>query len=194
MRSANRLHYAWIVAGVTFLVGLFTAGVRAAPGRADRPARTRIRLVAGNHLLRYRRQPAALRSRRSVCRGGDGPVWRASHDDPGARGDRRGGGDVAGDAPGVAAGPALGCRRRASPPASSAPLSPPISRRAGSAAARGWWSGFLTAANAAGQLVFLPNLAELVTHFGWRMMSLVLGRRGGGICPAGRAFDARPAA
>ena len=34
--------------------------------------------------------------------------------------------------------------------------------------------GLLTAANAAGQLVFLPNLAELVTHFGWRMMSLVL--------------------
>ncbi len=32
----------------------------------------------------------------------------------------------------------------------------------------------LTAANAAGQLVFLPNLAELVTHFGWRVMSLVL--------------------
>ncbi len=34
--------------------------------------------------------------------------------------------------------------------------------------------GLLTAANAAGQLVFLPNLAELVTHFGWRTMSLVL--------------------
>jgi sugar phosphate permease len=34
--------------------------------------------------------------------------------------------------------------------------------------------GLLTAANAAGQLVFLPNLAELVTHFGWRVMSLVL--------------------
>jgi sugar phosphate permease len=34
--------------------------------------------------------------------------------------------------------------------------------------------GVLTAANAAGQLVFLPSLAGLVTHFGWRAMSLVL--------------------
>ena len=32
MRSPRRLHYAWIVAGVTFVVGLLTAGVRAAPG------------------------------------------------------------------------------------------------------------------------------------------------------------------
>jgi sugar phosphate permease len=34
--------------------------------------------------------------------------------------------------------------------------------------------GLLTAANAAGQLVFLPTMASLVTHFGWRVMSLVL--------------------
>jgi predicted MFS family arabinose efflux permease len=34
--------------------------------------------------------------------------------------------------------------------------------------------GILTAANAAGQLVFLPTMAALATHAGWRMMSLVL--------------------
>jgi sugar phosphate permease len=34
--------------------------------------------------------------------------------------------------------------------------------------------GVLTAANAAGQLVFLPTMAALATHSGWRMMSLVL--------------------
>jgi sugar phosphate permease len=34
--------------------------------------------------------------------------------------------------------------------------------------------GILTAANAAGQLVFLPSLASLVTYAGWRTMSLVL--------------------
>ncbi len=34
--------------------------------------------------------------------------------------------------------------------------------------------GVLTAANAAGQLVFLPSLAELVMHYGWRVMSLAL--------------------
>jgi sugar phosphate permease len=34
--------------------------------------------------------------------------------------------------------------------------------------------GLLTSAGAAGQLVFLPTMASLVTHFGWRIMSLVL--------------------
>ncbi len=34
--------------------------------------------------------------------------------------------------------------------------------------------GLLTAANAAGQLVFLPSMAALVTHAGWRVMSLSL--------------------
>src|SRR3954466_1940476 len=30
--TRNRVHYAWIVAGVTFIVLLMTAGVRATPG------------------------------------------------------------------------------------------------------------------------------------------------------------------
>ena len=34
--------------------------------------------------------------------------------------------------------------------------------------------GLLTAANAAGQLVFLPTMAQLATDAGWRVMSLVL--------------------
>ncbi len=34
--------------------------------------------------------------------------------------------------------------------------------------------GVLTAANAAGQLVFLPTMAGLATHAGWRVMSLTL--------------------
>ena len=41
-------------------------------------------------------------------------------------------------------------------------------------AREGFVVGLLTAANAAGQLVFLPTMASLVTHFGWRIMSLVL--------------------
>ena len=32
MRTPTRLHYGWIVAAVTFLVLLLTAGIRAAPG------------------------------------------------------------------------------------------------------------------------------------------------------------------
>ena len=38
----------------------------------------------------------------------------------------------------------------------------------------GFVVGILTAANAAGQLVFLPTMAQLATHAGWRIMSLVL--------------------
>jgi MFS family permease len=34
--------------------------------------------------------------------------------------------------------------------------------------------GVLTAANAAGQLIFLPTMAALATQSGWRIMSLVL--------------------
>jgi sugar phosphate permease len=41
-------------------------------------------------------------------------------------------------------------------------------------AREGFVVGLLTAANAAGQLVFLPTMASLVSHFGWRVMSLVL--------------------
>src|SRR5262249_56944616 len=35
--------------------------------------------------------------------------------------------------------------------------------------------GILTAANAAGQLIFLPAMAAIVTHAGWRAMSWLLG-------------------
>jgi sugar phosphate permease len=42
-------------------------------------------------------------------------------------------------------------------------------------ARRGLVVGLLTAANAAGQLVFLPSMAALVTYAGWRVMSLTLG-------------------
>lgn len=34
--------------------------------------------------------------------------------------------------------------------------------------------GLLTAANGAGQLIFLPTMAQLTTSDGWRVMSLVL--------------------
>src|SRR5205823_1411293 len=34
--------------------------------------------------------------------------------------------------------------------------------------------GLLMASNAAGQLIFLPTMASLLTHVGWRVMSLAL--------------------
>src|SRR5260370_14444561 len=39
---------------------------------------------------------------------------------------------------------------------------------------RGLVLGGLTAANATGQLLFLPFLARLLEHFGWRSVSLVV--------------------
>ena len=39
---------------------------------------------------------------------------------------------------------------------------------------RGLVSGILTAGNATGQLIFLPLIAHLATHFGWRSAALVV--------------------
>src|ERR1700761_1733041 len=59
-RSATRLHYAWIVAAVTFIVGLPTAGGRAAPGVLIVPlqqefdwSRATISFAIGVNLLLY---------------------------------------------------------------------------------------------------------------------------------------------
>src|SRR4051812_43881597 len=58
--GAGRLHYAWIVAAVTFVVVLLTAGVRAAPGVLIVPleaefhwSRATTSLAAGINLLVY---------------------------------------------------------------------------------------------------------------------------------------------
>lgn len=40
--SHPRLHYAWIVASVTFTVLLITAGIRATPGRLKVPRRLEV--------------------------------------------------------------------------------------------------------------------------------------------------------
>ena len=60
MASIRRLHYAWIVAAVTFVVGLLTAGVRAAPGVLIVPleqefdwSRATISFAIGVNLLLY---------------------------------------------------------------------------------------------------------------------------------------------
>ena len=60
MRSTTKLHYAWIVAAVTFVVGLLTAGVRAAPGVLIVPleqefdwSRATISFAVGVNLLLY---------------------------------------------------------------------------------------------------------------------------------------------
>src|SRR5919206_190419 len=58
--TAGRVHYAWVVVALTFLVVLVTAGVRAAPGVLIVPleeefhwSRATISLAAGINLLVY---------------------------------------------------------------------------------------------------------------------------------------------
>lgn len=60
MRALTKLHYAWIVAAVTFVVLLLTAGIRAAPGVLIVPledefhwARSTISFAVGVNLLLY---------------------------------------------------------------------------------------------------------------------------------------------
>jgi sugar phosphate permease len=173
MRSTTRLHYAWIVAAVTFVVGLLTAGVRAAPGVLIVPleqefdwSRATISFAIGINLLLY---------------GLVGPFAAAVMDRFGVR--RTMTLALALTAAAVALSPAMhqawqlvllwGVVVGAGTGVIGAFLSAYIAAR-WFRRRQGLVVGLLTAANAAGQLVFLPNLAELVTHFGWRAMSLVL--------------------
>ena len=173
MRPATRLHYAWIIAAVTFVVGLLTAGVRAAPGVLIIPlehefdwSRATISLAVGVNLLLY---------------GLVGPFAAAVMDRFGVR--RTMSLALALTAGAVALSPAMrqawqlvllwGVAVGLGTGVIGAYLAAYIAAR-WFRRRQGLVVGLLTAANAAGQLIFLPNLAELVTHFGWRTMSLVL--------------------
>jgi MFS family permease len=173
MRSTTKLHYAWIVAAVTFVVGLLTAGVRAAPGVLIVPleqefdwSRATISFAVGVNLLLY---------------GLVGPFAAALMDRFGVR--RTMTIALAVTSAAVALSPALhqawqlillwGVVVGAGTGVIGAFLSASIAAR-WFRARQGLVVGLLTAANAAGQLVFLPSLAELVTHYGWRVMSLAL--------------------
>ncbi len=173
MRRPTRLHYAWIIAAVTFVVGLLTAGVRAAPGVLIVPleqefgwSRATISFAVGVNLLLY---------------GLIGPFAAALMDRFGVR--RTMTVALVLSAAAVAASPAMhqswqlvllwGVAVGLGTGVIGAFLAAYIAAR--------WFRrrqgvviGVLTAANAAGQLVFLPSLAALVTRFGWRIMSLSL--------------------
>ena len=111
-RNAVKFHYAWVVVGVTFAV-LLDHGRRARrTRRADRAVRGRVPLVAGDDLVRGRRQSSALRSGRAVRRGTDGPFRGAPDDDRGAGADGRRRRADAIDARDLAARAALGCGGR----------------------------------------------------------------------------------
>jgi sugar phosphate permease len=172
-RTSNRLHYGWIIVGITFVLILVTAGVRAAPGVLIVPledefhwSRATISLAVGVNLLLY---------------GAIGPFAAAIMDRFGVR--RTMAISVVLTAAAVATSPLMqqswqlillwGVVVGLSCGVIGAYLAAYIAAR-WFRARQGLVVGILTAANAAGQLVFLPSLASLVTYAGWRTMSLVL--------------------
>ena len=173
MRLPAKLHYAWVVAGVTFVVLLLTAGVRAAPGILIVPlenefhwARSTISFAVGVNLLLY---------------GLIGPFAAALIDRFGVR--RTMAAALAVTAIAVALTPAMrqswqlvllwGVVVGASCGVIGNFLAAFIAAR-WFRVRQGLVVGVLTAANAAGQLIFLPTMAGLATSAGWRAMSLLL--------------------
>jgi sugar phosphate permease len=172
-QSPAKLHYAWVVAAVTFVVLLLTAGVRAAPGVLIVPLedefhwpRSTISFAIGVNLLLY---------------GLIGPFAAAMIDRLGVR--RTMTAALAVTVAGVALTPAMrqswqfillwGVVVGASCGVIGNFLAAFIAAR-WFRIRQGLVLGLLTAANAAGQLLFLPTLASLVTQAGWRLMSMAL--------------------
>ena len=173
MQKTSRLHYAWIIVAVTFVVVVVTAGVRATPTVLIVPlerefhwTRATISFAVGVNLLLY---------------GAVGPFAAAVMDRFGAR--RTMTLALAATAMGVALTPVMseawqlvalwGVLVGLSTGFVGAYLAASIAAR-WFRAREGLVVGILTAASAAGQLVFLPTMAALATGAGWRMVSLVL--------------------
>jgi sugar phosphate permease len=171
--AARRLHYAWTIAAVTFVAVVVTAGVRATPSILIVPlegefhwSRATISFAVSVNLLLY---------------GAIGPFAAAVMDRFGAR--RTMVLALAATAAGVALTPAMhafwqlvllwGVVVGLATGFIGGYLAAYIATR-WFRAREGLVVGLLTAANAAGQLVFLPTMAQLATSAGWRVMSLVL--------------------
>jgi sugar phosphate permease len=171
--AAGRLHYAWVIAGVTFAAAMLSAGVRSTPGVLIIPlehdfgwSRATISFAVGVNLLLY---------------GAVGPFAASLMDRFGVR--RMMTLALVATAAGVALTPAMhetwqlvllwgvavgtGCGCIGS--FLAAYITARWFRRR-----QGLVIGVLTAANAAGQLAFLPSMAAVATTAGWRTMSLVL--------------------
>lgn len=171
--GAARLHYGWIIAAVTFAIVVLTAGVRAAPG---------VLIVPYEHEFHWSRATISFAIGVNVLLfGAVGPFAAALIDRFGVR--RTLTLALAATVLGVALTPFMsepwqlvllwgvvvgtGCGF------TGAYLGPLVAAR-WFRARQGLVIGVLTAGNAAGQLVFLPTMAWLVTTAGWRMMSLTL--------------------
>ena len=173
MARRGKLHYAWVVAGVTFLTLLAAAGVRATPGVLIVPleaefgwSRATISFAVGVNIFLY---------------GLIGPFAAAVMDRFGLR--RTMLAALALIATGVALTPLMtqpwqlvllwGVVVGAGSGTTALVLGATVAAR-WFAVRRGLVMGVLTASTATGQLVFLPLLASIAVNHGWRMVSLVV--------------------
>ena len=173
MARGRKLHYAWIVAGVTFLTLLVAAGLRATPGVLIVPletefgwSRATISFAIGVNIFLY---------------GLVGPFAAAVMDRFGLR--RTMLGALVLIATGVALTPLMtrpwqmvllwGTVVGTGSGATALVLGATVVAR-WFAVRRGLVMGVLTASTATGQLIFLPVLASLAENFGWRAVSLAV--------------------
>ena len=173
MARRSKPHYAWVVAAVTFLTLLAAAGVRATPGVLIVPlegefgwSRATISFAVGVNIFLY---------------GLIGPFAAAVMDRFGLR--RTMVVALAFIATGVALIPLMtqpwqlvllwGAVVGTGSGATALVLGATVAAR-WFAVRRGLVMGVLTASTATGQLVFLPLLASIAVHHGWRSVSLIV--------------------
>lgn len=172
--GSGRLHYGWIMIGITFLVLLASAGVRATPGVMIQP----LEKAFGWNTT----QVASAISVNLVLYGLLGPFAAALMQTIGVR-------RVAVIALALLSGGALSSLAMKSTAVFTLTWGVMVGTGAGMAALtlgatvanrwfiahRGVAMGLMTASSATGQLVFLPLMAALVTSYGWRAAALTSG-------------------
>jgi MFS family permease len=171
--SVNRLHYGWIVAGVTFLVLLAAAGVRSAPSVFIVPIETEFGWT--------RATVSAAVAINLLLYGLLGPFAAAFMDRIGLRataiialGTMAAG--LLGTLVMTASGQLLllwGVVIGTGSGVASLVIGAVVANR-WFVARRGLIMGLLTASVAAGQLIFLPMLARIVTDYSWRWAVIVV--------------------
>lgn len=192
--SAGRVHYAWIVVAIVFLVLLSTAGIRATPS---------VMMVPLEHEFGWSRAMISLAiSVNLALYGLTGPFAAAAMQRFGVRP------TVIGALAVLAFGTALSARMSApwqmvllwgvlvggGTGVAALTLSATIVNRWFSTH-RGLAMGLLTASSATGQLVFLPMMAAIIEHYGWRPVVLMVAAICAGVLPLVAIFlPERPAA
>ncbi len=185
--ARSRLHYAWIVVAVTFLIMLLTAGIRSVPGVLILPleeefgwTRATVSLAVSINLFLY-----------GLC----GPFAASIMERVGMR-------RLMGVALVLIAGAVLLTTQMTHPwqlyllwggvvglgtGGMAGWVAATVSNR-WFAARRGIVVGLLTASNATGQLVFVPLLAWLVVEYGWRAAALLVAGVALALIPLAIAF------